>query len=582
MTERRVRVLQQQLVPVGVAKNALNEIMPLIKVQGGSPLEVGLSHGKQLKERIKKTIAFYLDELFMRQWQCSEIFLHGQASQYEEAIRDYCAKYSEWDYAAEIDAIAEGAGVDPWKLYLINARTEVLCFLINRARKNAAAKTSTADTSATVSQRKRFSLEDLAQYDGIRRPEVFIAVKGKVYDVSKKIKLYGPGGSYHLMAGHDASLSLAHMKRDPSLLDFPPTHPCFETLEPKRRKTMQEWADLFAKKYPCKGVVDFGQAEAQTEAKEAANGMLESPTECTSLYSEKGCVLGQTWDWAVHLEGLTVVMELANSLTDHTILMVVEPGMIGKIGMNSEGVGVCLNVLMSHPDTQPPMGEGGSGAAAAGVPVHVLLRIVLDSVSLDTAVGAVHEAPRGVNTQSHFLIGNDNHEYVLLELNGEAMDLADLRGEGEAPLAPLHTNHYIGFGIGRSEVGESDGVALHGGGESSLSRYDLASEIIRCRVDCKDRDGGSEDPDGTEGVVEAEVQRDVQFTMQLLADRSDDANPICGTFGKTDLLGMDVGTVCSVVMELAANTKGTDRRRRMHVTRGNPVAVGMQYEVLEL
>ena len=81
------------------------------------------------------------------EWGCSEAFLRGQAGRYKEAIREYCDVYSEWDYAEEIQAIAAGADVPPWKLYVVNARTEILTFLSTEARKRAAAKESKSSAS---------------------------------------------------------------------------------------------------------------------------------------------------------------------------------------------------------------------------------------------------------------------------------------------------------------------------------------------------------------------------------------------------------------------------------------------------
>ncbi|KAI0721975.1 cytochrome b5 [Cerioporus squamosus] len=51
-----------------------------------------------------------------------------------------------------------------------------------------------------------FSEGLLAKYDG-SDPEkpVYIAIDGDVYDVSSNRRTYGPGGSYHMMAGKDAA-----------------------------------------------------------------------------------------------------------------------------------------------------------------------------------------------------------------------------------------------------------------------------------------------------------------------------------------------------------------------------------------
>ena len=45
-----------------------------------------------------------------------------------------------------------------------------------------------------------------------------------------------------------------------------------------------------------------------------------------------------------------------------------EAGILGKIGLNNHGVGVCINILGSSSD-------GGLG----GIPIHILLRLLLQS-----------------------------------------------------------------------------------------------------------------------------------------------------------------------------------------------------------
>jgi len=52
---------------------------------------------------------------------------------------------------------------------------------------------------------KEFTQEELKNYDGVKNAAVYVAVKGCVYDVTPKKGLYGPGGSYHYLAGRDAS-----------------------------------------------------------------------------------------------------------------------------------------------------------------------------------------------------------------------------------------------------------------------------------------------------------------------------------------------------------------------------------------
>jgi len=51
-----------------------------------------------------------------------------------------------------------------------------------------------------------FTPEELRQYDGKDEAKpVYVAIKGVVFDVSSKRNVYGPGQTYGVFAGRDAS-----------------------------------------------------------------------------------------------------------------------------------------------------------------------------------------------------------------------------------------------------------------------------------------------------------------------------------------------------------------------------------------
>ncbi|KAF5809770.1 putative cytochrome b5-like heme/steroid binding domain-containing protein [Helianthus annuus] len=57
--------------------------------------------------------------------------------------------------------------------------------------------------------------DQLKQYDGTDPSKpIYISVKGRIFDVSTGKSFYGPGGSYALFAGKDASRALAKMSKN--------------------------------------------------------------------------------------------------------------------------------------------------------------------------------------------------------------------------------------------------------------------------------------------------------------------------------------------------------------------------------
>lgn len=66
--------------------------------------------------------------------------------------------------------------------------------------------------------------------------------------------------------------------------------------------------------------------------------------ECTTLCFPKARLLGQTWDWVDALEDLAILVTY-ELLDGGRVLTFTEPGMLAKIGLNSAGLGVCLNFL---------------------------------------------------------------------------------------------------------------------------------------------------------------------------------------------------------------------------------------------
>lgn len=126
---------------------------------------------------------------------------------------------------------------------------------------------------------------------------------------------------------------------------------------------------------------------------------------CTSLAvlpehtADGHTLLAQNWDW--HPRQGPVSFLLATRDEDGLeVLTLAEAGMLAKSGLNSAGLGVCANLLVSDRD------RGGDG-----VPYHFLLRGVLQASRMSVAHRQVLDVPR---------ISSGN--LLIADAGGEAID----------------------------------------------------------------------------------------------------------------------------------------------------------------
>ncbi|KAG9127414.1 hypothetical protein FRC07_014093 [Ceratobasidium sp. 392] len=102
-----------------------------------------------------------------------------------------------------------------------------------------------------------YTLEQLKEFDGSDASKpLYLAIKGTVFDVSSKRDMYGPGGSYALLAGKDASVALGKSSLKPE-----DAIPDWNTLEASEKQTLDQWHGFFTKKYNV-----VGKAKLSTSA----------------------------------------------------------------------------------------------------------------------------------------------------------------------------------------------------------------------------------------------------------------------------------------------------------------------------
>lgn len=142
---------------------------------------------------------------------------------------------------------------------------------------------------------------------------------------------------------------------------------------------------------------------------------------------EPKVVLGQTWDWLAPTIDSVVVLEVQRD-DGPDYVTVVEAGILAKAGMNSAGLGVCTNFLVTTND--------GSGS---GLPYHVTLRALFDQETLPDALGSLLRMNRA--SSANYLLGHED---------GMCVDIEAEPGGGEGlhlhhPVtgAIAHANHFL-------------------------------------------------------------------------------------------------------------------------------------------
>jgi isopenicillin-N N-acyltransferase-like protein len=107
-----------------------------------------------------------------------------------------------------------------------------------------------------------------------------------------------------------------------------------------------------------------------------------------------------------------------------TIKMITEAGMIGKIGFNSSGVGVCFNAIRAR------------GMDQTRLPVHLGLRMVLESTSATEAVQKLEKI--GMASSAHMLIA-DLTTATGLEFTSTTFARLPVDAKGRV----IHSNHLL-------------------------------------------------------------------------------------------------------------------------------------------
>ncbi|KZF25480.1 AAT-domain-containing protein [Xylona heveae TC161] len=259
---------------------------------------------------------------------------------------------------------------------------------------------------------------------------------------------------------------------------------------------------------------DFPTILALNVRTEIAYGLFNDG--CTALSwktdgANGASFLAQNWDWQ-HEQKENLVSLRIHQPPKPTITMITEAGIIGKIGLNSAGVGVTLNAIKA------------AGVDYDRLPVHLSLRRVLDSPSRDEAVAALGNA--GVSSACHLLVADSSGG---LGLECSSTDIVALRMEDGKV---THTNHYL---------------ASHGIVQDMLWLPDSPFRLARIR----------------ELVAEAEAKGEGPTTKNLGEMFKDEKN-YPGSICRAEAPGSTVATLFNIVMDLKAKMATVQIGRPIH------------------
>jgi isopenicillin-N N-acyltransferase like protein len=256
------------------------------------------------------------------------------------------------------------------------------------------------------------------------------------------------------------------------------------------------------------------------KVRQALSRSVTGGAECTAfaaLPTERGghVLIGQNWDWLTHSFDTVVVLE-ARQIDKPAYVTVVEAGLLAKLGMNSAGVGLATNAMVTDQDRGKP-----------GIPFHVLLRSVLDAETVTDALAGL---------QAGFRSSSAN--YLLASADGVALGVEAVPGDftGLSVTEPedgllLHTNHLLHTQPGVTDV-------------SLWAMPDSAVRLQRARAIVRDSD------------------RSLEALTAMLSDHADWPWSICTHPDGRQPRLEESATVASAVMDLG--------KRRLWLADGQP------------
>jgi len=168
-------------------------------------------------------------------------------------------------------------------------------------------------------------------------------------------------------------------------------------------------------------------------------------------------LLAQNWDWIPQVEGLFLKIRPE---TGPQVLCFTEAGVVGgKIGLNSEGIGLAINGLVSNKDNWERLRK----------PFHVRCWEILNSKTLRQTVGKIAGGERSCS--ANFLVGQQNKlgSGKLVDVESAPQSTLTLSPENGVV---THTNHFSNPGkLGVKQVLDEER-------RSTLHRYRRINQLL--------------------------------------------------------------------------------------------------------
>ena len=207
--------------------------------------------------------------------------------------------------------------------------------------------------------------------------------------------------------------------------------------------------------------VDYSDILILNARSEIALTMPRTIDGCTSVatlppFSDRA-YLAQNWDWRGAQTNATVGMRITQN-NRPTIQMITEAGVIGKIGFNANGLGVCLNAIRAT-------------VAENYLPLHLGLRLVLNSENITEANELVTD--NKIASAANFLMAQDDGSSQAKAINLEVSPLGNDFKETTDRYV-YHTNHLCSHSI-IEKIGPKNLSTT----DNTYSRFDRMKELLQ-------------------------------------------------------------------------------------------------------